>query len=97
MDVNRALRKAIDTGKVLIGARETQRALKTNKVKMVILAANCRTNYREEFEKYQNVPKYWYKGTNMELGSACGKPFPISTIAVMDSGESNIMELLEEQ
>jgi large subunit ribosomal protein L30e len=95
MDVNRALRKAIDTGKVKIGARETTRALKGKKVKLVIVASNCRVNHKQEFAKYPNVPQYKYEGNNMELGSACGKPFPVSSIAVIETGESNIMELVE--
>jgi large subunit ribosomal protein L30e len=95
MDINRALRMAIDSGNVLLGAKETARALKNNKVKLVIVASNCKKSYRMEINKYPKVPIYEFKGNNLELGSACGKPFPISTIAVLDSGSSNIMELVE--
>jgi large subunit ribosomal protein L30e len=96
MDVNRALRTAIDNGKVFLGARETARALKKGRVKLVIIAKNCRNTYVSEFNKYPKVPKYQFNGSNMELGSACGKPFPISSIAIIESGDSNIMNLVDE-
>ncbi|UCH88481.1 MAG: 50S ribosomal protein L30e [Thermoplasmata archaeon] len=96
MDINRALRMAIDKGKVHLGARETARALKRGKVQLVIVANNCRQNYMAEFNKYPKVPIYHFSGTNIELGSACGKPFPISSLAVIDSGNSNIMNLIQE-
>jgi large subunit ribosomal protein L30e len=32
-----------------------------------------------------------YSGSNIELGSACGKPFPISALAIVSAGESNIL------
>jgi large subunit ribosomal protein L30e len=95
MDINRALRMAIDTGKVLLGAKETERALKNKKVQLVILASNCQQSYRSKFYKYKSVPKYKFSGTNIELGSACGKPFPISSIAVLDEGSSKIMDLVK--
>lgn len=95
MDINRALRMAIDSGKVLLGARETTRALKAKSAKLVIVASNCKKSFRSEISKYSNVPIYEFSGTNLELGSACGKPFPISTIAILDSGNSNIMDLVE--
>jgi large subunit ribosomal protein L30e len=95
MDINRALRMAIDSGNVLLGAKETTRALKNNKVKLVIVATNCKRSYRIEINKYSKVPVYEFDGNNLELGSACGKPFPISSIAVLDSGSSNIMDLID--
>jgi large subunit ribosomal protein L30e len=96
MDVKRALRLAIDTGKVLIGGRETTRALKKKKdVQLIIVALNCQQDYLQEFNKYPGVPVYRYDGTNTELGSACGKPFPISSLAILDKGTSNILDLVK--
>ena len=95
MDINRALRMSIDHGKVLLGARETKRALESGTVKLVIVAKNCQKSYIQEFTKHTTVPIYKFKGTNIELGSACGKPFPISSLAVLDPGDSNIMDLAQ--
>jgi large subunit ribosomal protein L30e len=96
MDVNRALRMAIDNGKVYLGARQTERALKGGKVKLIIVSKNCPGNSLSHFNKYPSIPVYKFKGTNIELGSACGKPFPISSLAVVETGDSNIMELVKE-
>lgn len=93
MDINRALRMSIDKGKVLLGARETKRALKSGSVQLIIVSTNCQKSYLMEFNKFPKIPVYRFEGTNIELGSACGKPFPISSLAVIDPGNSNIMEL----
>jgi large subunit ribosomal protein L30e len=95
MDVNRALRMVIDNGKVYLGARQTERALKSGKVKLVVVANNCQRSYLQKFDKHSNVPIYRFTGNNIELGSACGKPFPISSLAVIETGTSNIMDLIK--
>jgi large subunit ribosomal protein L30e len=32
-----------------------------------------------------------YTGTNIELGTACGKLFRCSTMAILDAGDSDIL------
>lgn len=95
MDINRSLRLAIDTGKVLLGSRQVERALKKKRVKLIIISSNLKMNFKNELEKYSKVPVFQFNGNNHELGSACGKPFPISSLAVLDSGDSNIMDLVQ--
>ena len=90
MDLERALRKAIKTGKVYIGSKRTLKALKNNEAKLVIIAENCPREISEEIEKY-DVPVIKYRGNNMDLGAVCGKPFSVLTLAVVDPGESEII------
>jgi large subunit ribosomal protein L30e len=42
------------------------------------------------------VPVYSYQGIGKDLGSACGKPFSVAALAVIEPGESEIMALLRE-
>lgn len=86
MDVERALKNAVITGKVYIGFEQTKKHLK--EVKMVVVSSNC--PYTEQVKK---VPIHRYKGSNMELGAACGKLFPISMLGVVEAGESEILHL----
>ncbi|WP_406658013.1 50S ribosomal protein L30e [Methanolobus sp. ZRKC2] len=92
MDINidKALIKVIRTGKVIIGSNRTIDAAVKNEAKMVVLAANCPPEIREKVES-TDVPVLNYPGPGTELGPACGKPFIIAAMAILDSGESDIL------
>ena len=34
-----------------------------------------------------------FKGNNSVLGAACGKPFPISMVAILKEGKSDVLSL----
>ncbi len=94
MDLQRSLRTAVGTGKVLIGADQTHKAVAKGEAKLVILATN--TPAGEDIRAAPSetrVPVYDYAGMGTQLGPACGKPFAISALAVVDAGESDILAL----
>jgi large subunit ribosomal protein L30e len=93
IDVEKALRKALNTGKVYLGAKRTIKALKGGEAKLVIMAMNCPEDVREALREYQ-VPVITFKGTNMDLGATCGKPFGVSMLAVIEPGESEILNAI---
>ncbi|MGI6471799.1 MAG: 50S ribosomal protein L30e [Candidatus Methanomethylophilaceae archaeon] len=90
IDISRALRAAIATGKVDFGVDQTEKAIKAGKAQMIILARNCPSKTLAEAE---GVKIHRYRGNNMELGALCGKPFSVSALAVIDKGSSNILTL----
>ncbi|NPE29141.1 50S ribosomal protein L30e [Methanococcoides sp. SA1] len=92
MDINidKALIKVIRTGTVIMGANRTIEAAVKNEAKMVVLASNCPANIREKVEA-TSIPILNYEGTGVDLGPACGKPFTIAAMAIMDAGESDIL------
>ncbi|MEB3757417.1 MAG: 50S ribosomal protein L30e [Desulfurococcales archaeon] len=95
----RELKGLLKTGKVTIGSKESIKAVKTGKAKMVIVAMNALPRYRESVKYYAKlggIPVYEYKGTSVELGALSGKPYPVSMIAVLDEGSSRILEVVEE-
>ena len=49
---------------------------------------------KEIMEIAKDKPIYIYKGNNIELGAACGKPFGVSVITILDEGKSNIMNII---
>ncbi|MHC1567201.1 MAG: 50S ribosomal protein L30e [Candidatus Syntropharchaeia archaeon] len=93
MDLDRRLRTVIKTGKVVIGSRETLKMVRNGKAKLVIVASNCPEEVRREIGE---VTVFEYPGKNTELGPACGKPFAISALAVIDSGDFEISDFLKE-
>lgn len=96
MDVNRALRSAVQTGEVLLGVKETKRAIDQKKAKLVVIAENAPVSDVETVEslaKQNNVPVYRFSGSNVELGPAAGKPFSVAMLSVVDAGESDVLHL----
>lgn len=97
MDVDRGIRVAVDTGNVTLGSVKSIQGLKLGKGKLVILAQNCPDDIREDVMHYSilsEIPVYDYKGTSVELGSVCGKPFTVAALTIKDPGDSNILEVM---
>ncbi|BCU70535.1 50S ribosomal protein L30e [Stygiolobus caldivivus] len=90
------LRTLLRTGKVVLGTRKTLKMLKIGKVKGVVIASTLRQDLKDDiihYAKLSGIPYYEYKGSAVELGTLCGKPFIVSTIGVVDEGESKLLEL----
>ena len=98
MDVDRGIRVAVDTGDVILGSEKSIQSLKLGKGQLVIVAENSPKNILEDVEYYcklSDIPSYTYKGTSVELGSVCGKPFTVATLVINDPGDSTILEVME--
>ncbi|WP_054841737.1 50S ribosomal protein L30e [Vulcanisaeta distributa] len=96
IDISRELQVALNTGKVTLGYRESLKAVIDGSAKLVILASNAPAevmNTIQYYAKISNVPVYVFQGSSWDLGAAVRKPFKISTIAIIDPGESNILAL----
>ncbi|OPY40179.1 MAG: 50S ribosomal protein L30e [Methanoregulaceae archaeon PtaU1.Bin222] len=93
MDFNASLRRAIKTGEVLLGQNMTSQCIENGKAKMVVVAENCPENYREMLKSKENVFIYTFEGSSVQLGKACGKPFMVSALAIINPGESDILSL----
>ena len=92
MDINKSLRMAIDTGDVKLGCNQTSKAIEKGEVKLVILSSNCPSDTVTFAEGTKpNVHKF--NGNNATLGAACGKPFPVAAVAIVNDGKSDILEL----
>ena len=90
------LRTLLKTGKVVIGAKRALKAIKLGKAKAVIIADLIPKHIEEDVKYYAKlggIKVIKYKGSSYDLGTLCGKPFPITTIAVLDPGESRILEI----
>jgi len=89
IDIARALKTASTTGDVRFGLAETKKCIKKGEAKLVVVSSNCP---EKSLTESGSPPKVLvFDGTNVELGSACGKPFPISALAIISPGESNIL------
>jgi large subunit ribosomal protein L30e len=98
IDVDKAIATAVKTGKVSFGTNAALQNAKAGKAKMVILAANCPKDIKAEIEyncKLSNVPVMTYKGASMDLANVCGKPFIVSALSIRETGDSEILKVIE--
>jgi large subunit ribosomal protein L30e len=98
IDVDKAIATTAKTGKVQFGAKSALKSAKTKKVKLIIVASNCPQKTRECIEFYcklSNIPVSVYKGSSVDLGAVCGKPFEVSALSIKEVGDSNILKIAE--
>ena len=98
IDVNKAIATTAKTGKIQFGVNSALKSAKTKKAKLIIVASNCPKKTKEGIEYYcklSNIPVSIYKGTSVDLGAVCGKPFEVSALSVREPGDSNILKITE--
>lgn len=94
-DVSKEIRRAVDTGKVIFGAKESEKSLKNGSSKLLIIAQNAPKLAKEKlvlFADTSKVPVLDFEGTGLELGSVCGKPFTITSMVVQEEGKSRLLD-----
>ncbi|MCK8518281.1 50S ribosomal protein L30e [Methanoculleus sp. 7T] len=92
MDFNASLRKAVKTGTVFLGQNKTQECIEEGKAKLVVVAANSPESVKN-LVKETDIPVYVYEGSSVQLGKACGMPYVVSALAVVEPGESDILNV----
>lgn len=90
MDINWAIKMAVTTGKVHFGTGQCVKTVKSGKAKLIISAVNCPSDEMKK-DRYNGIPIYHFPGSNIDLGNACGKPFPVSVLTIIDQGSSTIL------
>ncbi len=96
----RAVRMAVETGKVEFGAKTGVKDSLLAKAKVIVIASNAPKELQEDifhFSRLSNMPVLVFDGTSMELGSICGKPYSVSVLSVYDGGSSDILELAKQK
>ncbi len=94
MDLNKAIRLVVDTGKVEMGSDKARKIALLGGAKLLVLASNLPRPARRDLEHYarlSGIPLLEFDGTSIELGTICGKPFPVSALSVLEEGNSKIL------
>jgi large subunit ribosomal protein L30e len=94
--INAQLTLVMKSGKVLMGYKQTLKALRRGEVKMVLISSNCPKLRKTELEYYCVLSKaaiYNYSGTNLEMGSAIGRLHKVCSIAIIKEGDSDILKV----
>jgi large subunit ribosomal protein L30e len=96
--VDQELRLALSTGKVMVGSKAAVRELRRGRAKLAMVASNCPRDARNTIENYgklSEVPVVEHPKDSIDLGTLCGKPFPVSALVVNDPGDSKILDLVK--
>ena len=94
MDIARQLKQGMSTGSIVFGQRQTRRACANGDARLVVVAANCPSDYISGLsESDPDVPVHQVAMVNGQLGAACAKPFPVSALCIIDAGQSDLQSL----
>lgn len=79
------IQSAIKAGNAVIGERESMKILRASSAKTVVIAENIPASLEKEIKhnaKISNVKVETFGGSSKDLGTICGKPFPVSTLVI---------------
>ncbi len=96
MDLNASIRMAVDTGKTTLGSEKAKKLALHGEAKAIIVARNCPVSVKQDILHYALLARVQiieFKGTSIELGVACGKPFPVSALSIIEPGNSDVLKI----
>ncbi|EFJ50792.1 component of cytosolic 80S ribosome and 60S large subunit [Volvox carteri f. nagariensis] len=97
-NINARLALVMKSGKYTLGYKTCLKTLRSGKAKLVIICNNCPAVRKSEVEYYAMLAKtgvHHYSGNNVDLGTACGKYYRVSVLAITDPGDSDIIKTVE--
>ncbi len=94
-DLKSDLRLVIGTGKVAIGAKESLAAVSNADALAVVMAVRGNADVIGDLRhacSIAGIKTIRFEGNSFELGEACGKPYSVNAIAVLNAGNSEILK-----
>ncbi len=99
IDMAKAIATTVKTGKVALGANNAVKNAKLGRGKLIVVASNCPQNVVDDityYSKLSGVPLIIYKGSSIDLGMVCGKPYVVSALTVREPGDSDILKAVQQ-
>ncbi len=96
--LSKEIRRAVETGKVVFGAKQGEKILIKEKAELIVVSSNATKPVKEKIRHLSDIagtPVLEFEGTGLELGSVCGKPFTVSVMAIQKAGKSKIMSAVK--
>jgi large subunit ribosomal protein L30e len=91
--LEKEIRLLIESGKIGFGTRKGLASVLLGKAKGIIFASNIPKETVEDIMYYssmeEGLAQLPFAGTSIELGKLCGKPYPVSVIAIYEFGETS--------
>ncbi|CAL9117248.1 unnamed protein product [Musa textilis] len=92
--INNRLALVMKSGKYTLGYKTVLRSLRSSKG-LILIANNCPPLRKSEIEYYAMLAKvgvHHFSGSNVDLGTACGKYFRVCCLSIIDPGDSDIIK-----
>ena len=86
MTLEKDIKKAVETKKILICAQSTLKALKRGELAAAVIASNCPEATKADLEhnaKVGGIALKQLEGTSADLGALCAKPFKIAVVGLL--------------
>ncbi len=94
MDIARQLKQGISSGKLVFGQRQTITQCSKGDAKLILVASNCPEAFIDDLRNsHPSMPIHQVTMVNRQLGAACGKPFSVSSLCIIDPGQSDLLQL----
>ena len=93
--INAQLAIVMKSGKTNVGFKNVLKAIREGRAKAIILSNNLPTVRKSLLEYYAVLSKsktIAYSGNNIDLGTACGKLYRVSCLAIQEEGDSDILQ-----
>ncbi|KAM5291073.1 large ribosomal subunit protein eL30-like [Glossophaga mutica] len=92
--ISSRLQLGMKSGKYVLGYKQTQKMIRQDKAKLVILANNGPALRKSEIEHYAMLAKTC---PSIELDTVCGKYDRVCTLGIIDPGDSDTIRSMSEQ
>ena len=100
MDISKAIRMCVDTGKVEFGLETSKKHAMHGHGKLIVAASSADSDGLADLKKYcklSNLILHIFEGTSQDLGSLCGKAFPVSALYIAEVGDSPVLDFVKKQ
>ena len=97
--VAHAIRLCVDSGKVEFGTNAGMKKALSGAAKLLVISGNCPKEAMDDatrFCRLSGIPALVFEGTSIELGTVAGRPHPVAIMAVLDAGNSTIMQFVKQ-
>ena len=87
MELTKLIKEGIKKKKVIIGYNRVVKSMKMNRPKLIVLAKNTPEDKAKIIKHNAKIAKVdikQYQKDNINLGLVCGKPFPVSILAIKE-------------
>jgi len=100
MSIELQLKRAYNTGKVLLGLKITEKKLLISEPKAVVFSKDLDSISKERLLNELNISKIPYYESELnqiELGEVLGVDFSVSTTVIIDEGKTKIIEEIQKR
>jgi large subunit ribosomal protein L30e len=97
-EIMNSLKVAAETGRIVLGAKQTIKGVQKKAVKLVVVTSNAPESEARKLVALANqsgVKVYKFPGNGWDLAALCTRSHVVSSLGIIDAGESDIFSKIE--